>query len=356
MFSNMQARMIGLLFVGVAVVLSLLLAGSVWLNGANRLEAEWVSPTAVGTTATIETTTLPSIDSILTPIVIAAQPSFTPIPTASPTPLPSPTPIPTATPVPTETPSPTPTPDYSPTPPVWPTPFNDISRTVRVPILMYHYVSTPPEDANNYRIDLSVEPDALREQLTYLAENGFTSISLYDLSLAITNKKALPEKPIILTFDDGYLDNYENAYPLLEEFGFTATFFVITDFVDQNNPNHMSWDMLRELFAAGHSIENHTLNHPDLAQLTRDGMYGQIARSQQVIAEQIGHTPRYLCYPAGRYNETTIEVLEELDLWGAVTTRGGMWHGFDDRYEWRRVRVSYDTSLADFARAVEPTE
>lgn len=347
---NIQSRVIILLFGLVGIVLAVMLAVSMWLNDTNHLEAEWVSPTAVSPTEQAQPVLALNTVPAVTPLALAAQQTFTPIPAATATTLPSPTAVPTATP--TETP----TPDYSPTPPIWPTPINDISRTVRVPILMYHYVSTPPEDANNYRIDLSIEPDALREQFVYLAENGFTSISLYDLSLAIANKKALPEKPIILTFDDGYLDNYENAYPLLEEFGFTGTFFIITDFADQNNPNHMSWDMLRELFAAGHSIENHTLSHPDLSQMTRDGMYGQIERSQRAIADQIGHTPQYLCYPAGRYNETTIEVLQELDLWGAVTTRGGVWHGFDDRYEWRRVRISYNMTLADFARAIEPTE
>lgn len=94
---------------------------------------------------------------------------------------------------------------------------------------MYHYVSTPPDDADIYRRDLSTEPEMFRQQMAYLAENGFTPIDFYDLSLAIVNKSTLPDKPVILTFDDGYLDNYQNAFPVLQEYGFTGTFFIITD-------------------------------------------------------------------------------------------------------------------------------
>lgn len=354
---NTHSRMMILLVAVALITFGLTLVANAWLSEPAGMDPDWMPPTAVST-ITSTTTVLNKVSTVpaVTPLVVAVQQTFTPIPSATATPLPSPTAIPTATPTQTPAPDYTPTPLPTPTTAVWPTPFNEISRTVRVPILMYHYVSTPPEDADKYRIDLSVEPALLRQQLTYLAENGFTAIDLYDLSLAISNKRALPDKPIILTFDDGYIDNYENAYPLLEEFGFQGTFFVITDFVDQNHPAYMSWDMLRELHAAGHRIESHTLNHPDLSQMSREGMYGQIAGAQQAIAEQIGHTPRYLCYPGGRYDETTIEVLQELDLWGAVTTQGGRWHGFEDRYEWRRVRISYDTNMEDFIRAIEPSE
>src|SRR5690606_25622232 len=81
-----------------------------------------------------------------------------------------------------------------------PTPANGLTATVNVPILMYHYISAPPEDAAKYREDLSVTPQAFREQLQYLADNGYTTIDLYDLILAVTRQQALPPKPVILTF------------------------------------------------------------------------------------------------------------------------------------------------------------
>lgn len=235
-----------------------------------------------------------------------------------------------------------------------PTPSGTYSWTLRVPILMYHYVSVPPEDADIYRTDLSVTPENFRQQMAYLAENDYTPVDLYQLSAAITAKTELPEKPVILTFDDGYLDNYENAFPILQEFGFTGTFFVITDFADQGAEGYANWEQLEEMANAGMRIESHTKNHPDLTEKDRDGVISQVLDSQETIAAHIGYTPRYLCYPGGRYSEETMQILEELDLWGAVTTQGGTWHGFEDRYEWSRQRMRYDTTLEQFAIFVEP--
>jgi peptidoglycan/xylan/chitin deacetylase (PgdA/CDA1 family) len=120
---------------------------------------------------------------------------------------------------------------------------------------MYHYISIPPEDADKYRSDLSVSPDAFREQMNYLADNGFETVDLYDLSLAITNKRELPEKPVIITMDDGYRDNYENAFPILQEFGMKATFFVVTEFIDKELENYLSWTMAKEMADAGMRID-----------------------------------------------------------------------------------------------------
>lgn len=293
------------------------------------------------------------------PTTIASQTSTT-IPTSTPSPtfVPSDTPteLPTATPtllnvvtsMATLSASETPLPTASPTPPLLPTPYDTYSTTVRVPILMYHYISIPPADADQYRTDLSVTPENFRAQMTYLAQNGYTTIDLYDLSLAIVNKRELPAQPIIITIDDGYRDNYENAFPILQEFGFTATFFIITDLVDQGHELYMSWEMIKELANAGMRIEPHTKNHLDLRERGRDFLIWQILGSQQTVAHHIGYTPRYFAYPGGTYDDTVVQILKELDFWGSVITAGGWWHGFNDRYEWTRLRVRYATTMPEF--------
>lgn len=270
--------------------------------------------------------------------IISAAESATPVPSTS-------TPIATATATATTTPTAT---------PALPTPSGTYSLTVRVPILMYHYVSEPPEDADKYRVDLSVPPASFRAQLQYLADHGFTTIDLYDLSLAITGKRPLPPKPVILTFDDGYVDHYTNAFPLMREFGFTGMFFIVTEFVDAGNPNYMSWEMIEEMAAAGMRMESHSRTHADLSDQPRDVLIWQILGSQETLAAHIGYTPRFFCYPGGRYDEDVIAILEELDFWGAVLTSGGKWHGFNDRYEWTRLRMRYTTTLSEFADLVEP--
>lgn len=334
----------------------------------------------VAPTTAVETRAVAGLASTatLTPSNTATPlPSFTPIPTLTPTDLPafvpmaladseataivsaaeSATPLPaTSTPVPTvifPTATTTPSPTATPTP-LLPTPSGTYSLTVRVPILMYHYVSDPPEGADKYRVDLSVSPANFRAQLQYLADNGFTTIDLYELSLAITGKRSLPPKPVILTFDDGYLDQYRNAFPMLQEFGFTGTFFIVTEFVDAANPAYMSWEMIEEMAAAGMHMEPHSRTHADLSEQPRDVLIWQILGSQETLAAHIGYTPRFFCYPGGRYDEDTIAILEELDFWGAVVTAGGKWHGFNDRYEWKRLRMRNTTTLPEFADLVEP--
>ncbi|MCZ7667600.1 MAG: hypothetical protein M5U34_10480 [Chloroflexi bacterium] len=83
-------------------------------------------------------------------------------------------------------------------------------------------------------------------------------------------------------------------------------------------------------------------------------MIYQVLGSQETIAAYTGVKPRYLCYPGGRYNEETMQAPGRTGLWGAVTTQGGTWHGFENRYEWDRQRMRYDTTLAEFARLIDP--
>lgn len=275
-------------------------------------------------------------------------PTFTVVPSPTATLTPTPPPPPTATAAPDASPA-TPLP----APPL-PTPQDNVSRTLKVPILMYHYISTPPEDADVYRVDLSVEPAVFREQMAYLAANGYSTIDFYDLSLAITGKIELPPKPVILTLDDGYVDSYYNAFPILREFGFKATFFIITEFIDKGYAGYMNWAMIEEMAGAGMRMESHSKTHPDLRGQEHDYLVWQILGSQQTLAAHIGYTPRYFSYPSGYYDEATIEVLRALDFWGAVTTHSGKEHGFNDRYEWTRLRVRHTTPLPEFVDLVDP--
>src|SRR5260221_14182040 len=103
-----------------------------------------------------------------------------------------------------------------------------VLRRVHVPILMYHYISTPPANSDKYRVDLSVTPDNFRHQMMWLKQKGYTTITPDDLYDALRHGKKLPNLPVLLTFDDGYEDAYTNALPILSEFGFTGTFNIVT--------------------------------------------------------------------------------------------------------------------------------
>jgi peptidoglycan/xylan/chitin deacetylase (PgdA/CDA1 family) len=220
---------------------------------------------------------------------------------------------------------------------------------------MYHYVSTPPEDADIYRQDLSMTPEQFRAQMQWLADEGYTPISLYDLLYALMiGWPSLPEKPIILTFDDGYVDNYTNAYPIMEEFGFKGTFFILTDWTDQQRPGYMTWDMLRELKEAGHDVEVHGRTHDqDMAGKDADWLFYHLVGPRDTIEATLGYRPRFVAYISGRYDTLTLEKVAEYEFWGAVTTENGATHSKENPYQLKRVRIRGDWSLATFSSVVE---
>ncbi len=287
---------------------------------------------------------------------------FTATPTATHTAMPSVTPSmpPSATPTPTITPSPTltltpsitptETPTFTPTP--WPTP-DSRDREFYIPILMYHYISAPPADADVYRLDLSVRPDDFRAQMVWLKENGYQTITLYDLIYALNiGWPSLPDKPIVLTFDDGYADNYENAFPILKEFGFVGTFFILTDVTDRSQPGYMTWDMLREMSQAGMDIEVHGREHIEYTGRSRDWLIYHLLGPAQTIEANLGYQPRFIAYTAGKYDQEVIDVAHEMGYWGAVTTIHGTLQEKQHPFELTRLRVRGGWELEVFAAVV----
>lgn len=280
--------------------------------------------------------------------VLTAAPTATPTPIpSSPTPTRTPSPTPTASPTPSRTPTPTVTPTATATP--GPTP-DGVLRTARVPILMYHYISTPPPDADIYRVDLSVAPETFAAHLDYLQAEGYTTIPLKDLlSYLATGRPELPPKPVILTFDDGYEDNYLNAFPALKARGMIGTFFVITDFATQDRPGYADWQQLAEMAAAGMEIGSHSRDHPNLAGKDLDYLVWQALGSKETIEAHIGSHPHILSYPAGSYDQLVIDVFRSAHYWGAVTTHQGVIQRSDRAFELKRIRIRNTTDVAQLA-------
>lgn len=218
-------------------------------------------------------------------------------------------------------------------------------RRIRVPILMYHYVSALPETADDTRITLSVTPDMFRAHMQYLFDGGYTTISLYQLINALRTGAQLPAKPVVLTFDDGYIDHYQTVYPILREFGFTGTVFVITSAPDNSAPGYVSWPQIAEMSEGGMSMENHTRDHIDLRNQDYDTLVYQLLGAQESLLAYTGRTPHFLAYPMGFYDDYTIEIARTMPLWGAVTTQFGALHTTDGTLEMPRVRISNDTSV-----------
>ncbi len=228
-------------------------------------------------------------------------------------------------------------------------------RRIPVPILMYHYVSPLPEDADAIRTELTIHPQLFREHVRFLIQEGYSIISLYEIYNALSVGANLPQHPIVLTFDDGYADHFEYVFPVLQEFNVSGTFFVITDFIDQRNPNHLTWEQAQEMIDGGMFIEAHTKTHPNLSERDLNFLVYQILGSIESIEENTGQRPAMFAYPAGRYDNNTLNVLSSTDIQLAVTTQRGIYHTLDERLELSRLRISGNMSVAGLANILGNT-
>lgn len=269
-------------------------------------------------------------------------PSATPTATATSTVTAMATPQPTATPSPTatQTSTPGPTPD-------------GVVRTLQVPILMYHYISAPPAGADIYRRDLSVTPALFESHLKYLTDAGYHVITLDDLLYALAQGRELPAKPVILTVDDGYEDNYTNAFPLLQKYNMVGHFFIISDFVNQERTGYMTWAQIEEMAAAGQRFGSHSRDHPSLKGQSDDYLVWQALGGKEALEEHLGQHPRWISYPAGQYDDRTIAVYKSAGYWGGLTTQQGATHTLDGIFELKRVRVRGSHTAADLGRLLE---
>jgi peptidoglycan/xylan/chitin deacetylase (PgdA/CDA1 family) len=219
-------------------------------------------------------------------------------------------------------------------------------RRLHLPILMYHYVSPLPVNADNVRVGLTLDPVMFRQHVEYLDEAGYNTVSLYEMDEALMNGAELPTNPVILTFDDGYAEHYNYVFPLLREHNMKGTFFVITQFTDNNAENYLAWSQVEEMDAAGMSMEAHTKNHVDLRNRDYDYLVFEIVGSIESLEAHLGNHSRMFAYPVGRYDDTTLAVLASTNVLRAVTTQIGSWQTSDNRLEVPRMRITNETNVS----------
>ncbi len=172
-----------------------------------------------------------------------------------------------------------------------------------VPILLYHHVSDKA-DPTRYVTGL----DTFRTQMQTLKQAGYETITISRLAGVIRSGGSLPVKPIALTFDDGYLDTYENAFPILEEFGYTATAYIITGTLGTKlSYGYMQEKELKALAAAGWEIGSHSVTHTSLL-TTRLGMGNELKESKEDLEKLLGITIHSFSYPFGAADKS-IEAL-----------------------------------------------
>ena len=203
-----------------------------------------------------------------------------------------------------------------------------------IPVLNYHQVEE--KDGN----PLTLWPDQFEAQMAYLAEEGYTPITIDEMMDALENGAPLPEKPVIITFDDGYADNYEYAYPILKKYGFKATIFLIYDFTN-TYPNYLTWDQINEMKESGLiHFESHTMTHANLAELTSvDELRHEIADSHDLLSQKLGYDMHYIAYPGGRVNAEIEEITRAAGYRGGFTVHYGLSTPEEGRYQMDRIPI-----------------
>ncbi|HEX9990613.1 MAG TPA: polysaccharide deacetylase family protein [Chloroflexia bacterium] len=237
-------------------------------------------------------------------------------PAATPTPI-EPTALPTSPPTNTPEPEPTATPTIEATPTPSPIPASERGF---VPILCYHHIRDWTSDDKGDDRAYVVPPDILEDTLKYLKENGYNSVTSGQVYEYYANGKPLPEKPIMLSFDDSDDNQYANAVPLLKKYGFNATFFIMTVTIDKEN--YMTSEQLKDLDKQGFDLQPHTWDHHMVTQYeTEEDWQKQIVEPKRTLEELLGHPTPYFAYPFGVYNKEAAEKLKSYGYKAAFRLR-----------------------------------
>jgi len=170
-----------------------------------------------------------------------------------------------------------------------------------IPILAYHSL-----DPKRFPNKLAISPEFFRKQMAWIKQSGSRVIGL-ETCAKKEWKENLWDRNAAITFDDGYQDNFQHAFPVLKEFGFSATFFVTTE--DVGKEGFMTWDMLREMAAVpGIEIGSHSLEHKPLSDIPVKEAWTSLVASKKILEEKIGHEIKGISYPCGSFNEKIVEM------------------------------------------------
>ena len=214
-----------------------------------------------------------------------------------------------------------------------------------IPVLMYHAIGY--EKGNNAR----VPKEKFKAQMKYLKDNSYSTLTLDEAYDFFIKDKPVPEKAVVLTFDDGYVDNYSEALPILRELGFKATIFVITDVVDKS-PGYMKLEQLKEMQASGMDIQSHTVYHDNLTKLSYEKQVKTLKESKQFLESALSKKIQYFAYPYGVYSKETLTAVKEAGYTMAFTTAGRWSDKVDGVLTLDRVFISGSANLDVFIERI----
>jgi peptidoglycan/xylan/chitin deacetylase (PgdA/CDA1 family) len=218
-------------------------------------------------------------------------------------------------------------------------------------VVMYHRIDVwAPSDPVSQR--LTISPAQFTDELRSLHRNGLHTVGIAELVRDLSAHQP-PQHAVLLTFDDGYRDQFTYAFPILQRFGDRATFFVNVGTIGK--PGHLSWNDLETMAKAGMSIECHGIDHVDLAALGRAAQSYQIEQCVRMLSAHLQNPVLAYAYPSGAFDSQTIEVERRAGLLLGFTTDPRFQSDAQSPYELTRIRVVSGISDARFTALLEST-
>jgi peptidoglycan/xylan/chitin deacetylase (PgdA/CDA1 family) len=223
--------------------------------------------------------------------------------------------------------------------------------TVSVPVLMYHHIGNPIGHLADFQFYVPLA--SFEAQMSYLAEDGFTPVSLDQVLAALKGENPLPAHPVAVTFDDANQDNYDLALPVLEKYHLTATFLIVTGWVGK--PGHLTWDEIATMQRAGMFFGAHTVSHPYLPYLPQSLADLEIRASKAVLEAHLGQPVQVFAYPYGHASPTATRLVQLAGFGLALgTSPYRLDHTLAERFYLTRYGVYAWTRLRSFERHVPP--
>ncbi|MFA5117276.1 MAG: polysaccharide deacetylase family protein [Candidatus Omnitrophota bacterium] len=221
-----------------------------------------------------------------------------------------------------------------------------------VPVLLYHHIADLPENAGRALKRWTLSPKKFEAHLAWIVAHGFHPVSLAQLVAHRKEGIALPASPIVLTFDDGWKDQYTGAFPLLVKYKIPATFFIITDSIGHSA--YMDWRQLEELATAGMDVEPHSHTHSQLTVLPEKYLSREIIEPKNILESRLRKPAVVFAYPFGDYNDEVISMVKQAGFDAAVSVNGlnnGYIFRRDQTFTLARYALEGDDDLEQVARA-----
>jgi peptidoglycan/xylan/chitin deacetylase (PgdA/CDA1 family) len=223
------------------------------------------------------------------------------------------------------------------------------ARRVVVPILMYHRINVVRPSTPAASRGLTVHPADFARQMRWLKRQGYRTITQRELFEALMCGRRLGPKPIMITFDDGYRDNFFKASPVLLRLGMRATAYVVAGRISGRDPSFLTWPLLRALERRGIEIGSHTIAHHDMTSLSDAEMLEDLTRSRRALERKLGHRVPWLAYPFGSYDERVERLTRRAGYLLAVTTQAGTVHSARQPFALPRLRILDTTGVRGLA-------